>query len=59
MTILTDVDSVNKGGREAVHAQTNYVILRTNSARCALNKEILDLLYEESASGANSCRANL
>ena len=26
---------------------TNYVILRTNRAKCALNKEILDLLNEE------------
>ena len=30
---------------------TIYVILRTNGARCALNKEILDLLNEESVSG--------
>ena len=62
MTILTDVDSVtiiHNGGREAGHAQTKYVILRTNIARCALIKEILDLLDEKSASGARSCRANL
>ena len=32
----------------------NYVILRTNRARCALNKEILDVLNEESVSGARS-----
>ena len=30
----------------------NCVILRTNRARCALNMEILDLLIEESVSGA-------
>ena len=29
----------------------NYVILRTNRARCAIYKEILDLLNVESASG--------
>ena len=29
----------------------NYVILRTNRARCALNKKILNLLNEESVSG--------
>ena len=33
------------------------VILRTNRAKCALNKEILDLLNEESISGACSGRA--
>ena len=36
----------------------NYVILRTNRARSALNKEILDLLNEESVSGARSGRAS-
>ena len=36
----------------------NYVILRTNRARSALNKEILDLLNEESVSGAHSGRAS-
>ena len=35
------------------------VILRTNRVRCALNMEILDLLNEESVSGARSSRANL
>ena len=30
------------------------VILRTNRVRCALNMEILDLLNEESFSGASS-----
>ena len=35
------------------------VILRTNRVRCALNKEILDLLNEESVSGACSGRASL
>ena len=30
------------------------VILRTNRVRCALNMEILDLLNEESVSGARS-----
>ena len=35
------------------------VILRTNRVRCALNKEILDLLNEESVSGARSSRASL
>ena len=35
------------------------VILRTNRVRCALNMEILDLLNEESFSGANSSRASL
>ena len=34
----------------------NYVILRTTRARCALNKEILDLLIEESVSGEHSGR---
>ena len=37
----------------------NYVILQTNRARCALNKEILDLLNEKSISGARSSRASL
>ena len=49
MTILTDVDSatiIPNGCREAGHAQTNYVILHTNRARCTLNKEILDILNE-------------
>ena len=35
------------------------VILRTNRVRCALNMEILDLLNEESISGARSGRASL
>ena len=35
------------------------VILRTNRVRCALNMEILDLLNEESVSGARNGRANL
>ena len=35
------------------------VILRTNRVRCALNMEILDLLNEESVSGALSSRASL
>ena len=35
------------------------VILRTNRVRCALNNEILDLLNEESVSGARSSRASL
>ena len=35
------------------------VILRTNRVRCALNMEILDLLNEESVSGAHSSRASL
>ena len=35
------------------------VILRTNRVRCALNMEILDLLNEESVSGACSGRASL
>ena len=35
------------------------VILRTNRVRCALNIEILDLLIEESVSGAHSGRASL
>ena len=35
------------------------VILRTNRVRCALNMEILDLLNEESVSGARSSRASL
>ena len=30
-------------------ASRNYVILRTNRAKCTLNKEILDLLNEENA----------
>ena len=37
----------------------NYVILWTNGARCTLNKEILDLLNEESISGTRSGRASL
>ena len=37
----------------------NCVILRTNRAWCTLNKEILDLLNEESISGASSGRASL
>ena len=35
------------------------VIIRTNGVRCALNMEILDLLNEESVSGARSGRASL
>ena len=35
------------------------VILQTNRVRCALNMEILDLLNEESVSGARSSRASL
>ena len=35
------------------------VILWTNRVRCALNMEILDLLNEESVSGARSSRASL
>ena len=35
------------------------VILRTNRVRCALNMEILDLLNEESVSGARSSRATV
>ena len=35
------------------------VFLPTNRIRCALNMEILDLLNEESVSGARSSRANL
>ena len=37
----------------------NCVTIRTNRVRCALNMEILDLLNEESVSGARSSRANL
>ena len=37
----------------------NFVILRTNRARCTLNMEILDLLNEESISVARSGRASL
>ena len=37
-------------------ATIDYVILRTRRARCALNKEILDV---ESVSGARSGRASL
>ena len=37
----------------------NYVIIRKNRARCILNKEILDLLKEESVSGVRSSRASL
>ena len=37
----------------------NCVILRANRARCALYKKNLDLLYEESISGASSGRASL
>ena len=35
------------------------VILPTNTAMCALNKEIIDLFNKESISGACSGRANL
>ena len=35
------------------------IIIRTNRVRCALNMEILDLLKEESISGARSSRASL
>ena len=37
----------------------NCVIHRTNRARCALCKKILDLLTEESVSGESSGRASL
>ena len=35
------------------------VILQTNTVRCALNKEMLDLFNEESVYGACSGRASL
>ena len=37
----------------------NYVILRKNRARCALNMKILNLLNEESVYGDSSGRATL
>ena len=37
----------------------NCVILRTNRAMCALYREILDLLDEESVSEVRSGRASL
>ena len=37
----------------------NCVILQTNGVRCILYKKILDLLYEETVSGACSGRASL
>ena len=37
----------------------NCVILHTNRVRCVLNSKILDLLDEESISGARSGRASL
>ena len=37
----------------------NYAILRTNRARCTLDRKILDLLDEESISGACSGTAIL
>ena len=37
----------------------NCIILRTNKARCTLNKEIIDLLNEESVSGARIGTASL
>ena len=37
----------------------NCVPIRTNRARCALNKKILDLLDEESISGESSGRVSL
>ena len=33
--------------------------LRTNRVRCALNMEIVDILHDESVSGAHSSRASL
>ena len=48
MTIRTDVV-----------CDRNWVIPRTNRARCALYRDIIDLLDEESVSGARSGRASL
>ena len=39
--------------------ERNTVTLQTNRTRCALNKEILDSLNEESISGVRSGRAGL
>ena len=36
-----------------------FVIIQTKRVRCDLNKEILDLLNEESISGVHSGRTNL
>ena len=46
-------------GNDNIPMELCDVILRTNRVRCALNMEILDLLNEESFSGARSSRANL
>ena len=69
-TILLVVWSANSDGSATSKASLkvmmilsvcnrNCVILRTNRARCALNKEIFDLLNEESVSGESSGRASL
>ena len=36
----------------------NYVILRTNRAKCALKHFFFNLLNEESVSGVHKCRAS-
>ena len=49
-----DGSSVLFQGKFQYMSNCNCVILRINRARCTLNKEILDLLNEESVSGACS-----
>ena len=51
--------SVQKSGDVHLPMELCDVILQTNRARCALNMEILDLLNEESITGASSGRASM
>ena len=57
-TILLVVWSTNGNG-SALTSKASSKVIRTNRARCALKKEILDLLNEESISGARSGRVSL
>ena len=43
----------------SVYDRKCVIILQAKRARCALNKEILDLLNEERVSGAHSGRGSL
>ena len=61
LTSKTDskVNLLNHDTYRWVFVNRNCVILRTDRARCALSKEFLHLLDQESINGACSGRANL
>ena len=50
---------VNPITNDDVFVQVIVSSIRTNRARCALNRKILDLLDEESVSGESISRVNL